>query len=54
MFYLTMHSAHFIYSYMALDLDSERGNPLPTLHGLLFLISVRVRVFNVHIQNKLL
>ena len=36
MFYLTMHSSHFIYSYMASDhSDSERGNPLPP-HGLLF------------------
>ena len=40
MFYLTTHSTHFIYSYMASDMvkdhsDSERGNPLPP-HGLLF------------------
>ena len=40
MFYLTMHSTHFIYSYMASDMvknhsDSEGGNP----HGLLFQIS---------------
>ena len=33
MFYLTTHSTHFIYSYMASDMvndhsDSERGNPL--------------------------
>ena len=43
MFYLTTHSTHFIYGYMASDMvkdhsDSERGNPLPP-HGLLFLIS---------------
>ena len=43
MFYLTMHSTHFIYVYMASDMvkdhsDSERGNPvLP--HQLLFPIS---------------
>ena len=30
MFYLTMHSTHFIYGYMVTDhSDSERGNPLP-------------------------
>ena len=39
MFYLTTHSTHFIYSYMASEIgkdhsDSERGNPLPS-HGLL-------------------
>ena len=33
-------------------LDSDRGNPLPALHGLLR--SGQVRVFNVHIQSKLL
>ena len=44
MYYLTTHSTHFIYDYMASDiivkdhLDSERGNPLPP-HGLLFPIS---------------
>ena len=42
---LQTHSAHFIYDYMASDIwlrinsDSERGNPLPPLHGLLFSIS---------------
>ena len=39
-FYLTMHSTHFIYGYMASDMvkdhsDSERGNPLPPF-GVLF------------------
>ena len=30
MFYLTMHSTHFIYGYMVKDhSDSEKGNPLP-------------------------
>ena len=43
MFYLTTHSTHFIYGYMASHmvkdhLYSERGNPLPP-HGLLFPIS---------------
>ena len=43
MFYLTTHSTHFIYGYMASDMvkdhsDSERGNPLPP-DGLLFLIN---------------
>ena len=42
--YLTMHSTHFIYAYMVLGhmvkdhSDSKRGNPLLSLHGLLFLI----------------
>ena len=40
MFYLTTHSTHFIYGYIASDImvkdhsDSERGNQLPS-HGLL-------------------
>ena len=43
MFYLTTHSTHFIYGYMASDMvkdhsDSEKGNPLPP-HGLLFPIN---------------
>ena len=44
MFYLTMHSTHFILrlygvGYMVKDYsDSERGKPLPP-HGLLFPIS---------------
>ena len=42
MFYLTTHSTHFIYGYMASVVknhsDNERGNPLPP-HGLLFPIS---------------
>ena len=42
-FYLTMHSPHFIYGYMASDYsDSERGKPLQPLHGLLFSISSKV------------
>ena len=43
MLYLTKHSTHFIYGYMASHMvkdhsDSERGNPLPP-HGLLFPIN---------------
>ena len=43
MFYLTTHSTHFIYDYMASDMvkdhsDSERRNPLPQ-HGLPFPIN---------------
>ena len=42
MFYLTTHSTHFIYGYMASDILSTiqivRGNPLPS-HGLLFPIN---------------
>ena len=45
MFYLTTHSTHFIYGYMASDMvkdhsDSEKGNPL-LLHRLLFPINSR-------------
>ena len=45
MFYLTTHSTHFIYGYMASDIimvkdhsDSEKGNPLPP-HMLLLSIN---------------
>ena len=44
MFYLTTHSTHFIYGYMASDIwvkdhsDSEKGSPLPP-HRLLFPIN---------------
>ena len=44
MFYLTTHSTHFIYGYMASDIwvkdhsDSEKGNPLPP-HRLLLSIN---------------
>ena len=41
MFYLTMHSTHFIYGYMVKDHSgNERGNPLMQ-HGLLFPISCK-------------
>ena len=37
MFYLTTHSTHFIYGYIASDhSDSERGNPLPFYMGYSF------------------
>ena len=40
MFYLMMHSTHFIYGYMASDhSDSEKGNPLPPHRLLLSIIS---------------
>ena len=46
MFYLTMHSTHFIYGYIALDIwyrttnsGSRKGDLLLSLHGLLFPIS---------------
>ena len=43
MFYLTTHSTHFIYGYMASDMvkdnsDSEKGSPVPP-HRLLCSIS---------------
>ena len=55
MFYLTMHSTHFVYGYTAKDLsDSERGNSLPPLRVLGQVRSGQVIEFNVHIQSKLL
>ena len=39
MFYLTMSSTHFIYGYMALDI--QQGKPLPP-HGYSFYPTVRV------------
>ena len=41
MFYLTIHSTHFIYGYIVSDIwyrtiQVARGNPLPDLHGLFF------------------
>ena len=49
MFYLTTHSTHFIYGYMASDMvkdhsDSEKGNPLPP-HRLLFRLTARVLLY---------
>ena len=49
MFYLTTHSTHFYLwlhgiGHMTKDhSDSERRNPLPPLHGLLFSISSRIK-----------
>ena len=44
MFYLMTHLTHFIYDYMGSHIritttEIRRGHPLPSLHGLLFLIS---------------
>ena len=42
MFYLTTHSTHFIYGYMASDYgENQRRNPLPLLHGLLLRLAAR-------------
>ena len=56
MFYLTTHSTHFIYGYMASHTvkdhsDSERGNPLSP-HGLLFPISSK-RSFIYHPTDRI-
>ena len=43
----TTNSSHFIYGYMASvkhHPESERGNPLPPLHGLIFPISSKLGV----------
>ena len=59
-FYLTTHSKHFIYGYMASDLwlrtilsvsDSEKGNPMSP-HRLLFPISSKVFYAPSHIQDS--
>ena len=42
MFYLMMHSTHCINGYMVKDhSNSERKTPLPSFHGILFLISIK-------------
>ena len=51
MVYLTTHSTHFIYSYMALDSDSERGNPHPPL-GYFFRLAARVLLYPSHRQDS--
>ena len=54
MFYLMMHSTHFIYGYMASDMvkDSKRGNPLPP-HGLLFSINSKGSfICTIHRQDS--
>ena len=52
MFYLMMHSTHFIYDgtgHMVKDhSDSERGNPLLPLHGLSFPISSKGSFYMPH------
>ena len=59
MFYLMTDSTHFISGYMALDImvkvygDSQRGNPLPPLLGLLFVISSNgFCIYTIHIQDS--
>ena len=57
MFYLTTHSTHFIYGYMASDMvkdhsHSERVNPLPP-HGLLFPISSKGYFICIHTTDRI-
>ena len=57
MFYLTMHSTHFIYGYMASDMvkdhsDSEKGNPLPP-HRLLFPINSKGLFYTHHPTDRI-
>ena len=53
MFYLTTHSTHFIYSYMASDSDSKKGNPLLP-HRLLFPISSKGLLYaSAHRQDSI-
>ena len=55
MFYLTTHSTHFIYGYMASDImvkdhsDSEKGNPLPPLRLLLLINSNGSFICIIHV-----
>ena len=55
-FLLMMHLTHFIYSYMSDTVknhsDSERGNPLLSLYGLLFLISSKGYFYMLHRQDS--
>ena len=58
MFYLTTHSTHFIYGYMASEImvkdhsNGERGNPLPP-HELLFSISSMVFFTCMHPLDRI-
>ena len=58
MFYLTTHSTHFIYGYMASDIwfkdhsDSEKGNPLPP-HRLLLPISSKGSFYMHHPTDRI-
>ena len=57
MFYLTTHSTHFIYGYMASDMvkdhsDSKKGNPLPP-HRLLFPISSKGYFYMHHPTDRI-
>ena len=51
MFYLTTHSTHFIYGYVASDIwftnhsDSEKENPLPPHIGYSFRLAARVLLY---------
>ena len=54
-FYLMTHSTHFIYGFMASDIsqrniESERGNPLSPIDGLLFPISYFICI--IHRQDS--
>ena len=48
--YLTTHTTHFIYGYMASDImvkdhsDRERGNPLPPLKGFFYMHHLTYRL----------
>ena len=53
MFYLTMHSTHFIYGYMVKDhTDRDKGNLLPP-HGLLFPISSKGFFYMHHPTDRI-
>ena len=52
MFNLTTHSTHFIYGYMVKVLwDTERGNLLSSLHGLIFQIRSKRYFICISIQT---
>ena len=58
MFYLTTHSTHVLrlygVGYIVKDnTDSERGNPLLPLHGLLFLISSKGRFICINPTDRI-
>ena len=58
MFYLTMHSTHYIYGYMVSDImvkdhsDSKRGNPLMP-HWLIFPISSKGFFYMHHPTDRI-
>ena len=57
--YSTMQPTHFVYDYTASDIimekdhsDSERGNPLPPIHGLHVRLTARILFYMHHPTDR--